>query len=119
MDPRPDLTMDDVWTLLLLSLAMLVGCYLAGSIPLAFSLSEVSFSKNESLPQNHHDHTQQYRHHLISHAACGFACSCDFGCSVACEFTLSGVKRICFFLFDILQINILRMVQVIPPNNSR
>ncbi|KAJ8308709.1 hypothetical protein KUTeg_013583 [Tegillarca granosa] len=32
--------MDDIWTLLLLSLAMLVGCYLAGIIPLAISLSE-------------------------------------------------------------------------------
>ena len=36
-----ELNMDDMWTLLLLSLAMLVGCYLAGSIPLACSLSEV------------------------------------------------------------------------------
>ncbi len=35
--------MSDVWTLLGLCLAMLVGCYLAGSIPLAFSLSEVSY----------------------------------------------------------------------------
>lgn len=33
--------MDDVWTLLLLSFAMLVGCYLAGIIPLAINLSEV------------------------------------------------------------------------------
>ena len=33
--------MDETWTLILLSLAMLVGCYLAGSIPLAMSLSEV------------------------------------------------------------------------------
>lgn len=38
-----EINMDDVWTLLLLSLAMLVGCYLAGSIPLAFSLSEVTY----------------------------------------------------------------------------
>ena len=36
-----ELNMDDMWTLLLLSLAILVGCYLAGSIPLACSLSEV------------------------------------------------------------------------------
>lgn len=33
-------TMDDTGTLLLLSLAMLVGCYLAGSVPLTISLSE-------------------------------------------------------------------------------
>ena len=33
--------MDETFTLILLSLAMLVGCYLAGSIPLAFSFSEV------------------------------------------------------------------------------
>jgi len=32
--------MDDMWTLLLLSFAMLVGCYLAGAVPLAFSLSD-------------------------------------------------------------------------------
>lgn len=32
--------MDDIWTLLLLSLAMLVGCYLAGIIPLAINFSE-------------------------------------------------------------------------------
>ncbi|ESO10875.1 hypothetical protein HELRODRAFT_167387 [Helobdella robusta] len=32
--------MDETWTLILLSLAMLIGCYLAGSIPLAISLSE-------------------------------------------------------------------------------
>ncbi|XP_070577512.1 zinc transporter ZIP9-like [Ptychodera flava] len=32
--------MDDFWRLLLLSLAMLIGCYLAGSIPLAINLSE-------------------------------------------------------------------------------
>ena len=33
--------MEELWTLLGLSLAMLVGCYLAGSIPLACTLSEV------------------------------------------------------------------------------
>ena len=33
--------MDDVATLLSLSFAMLVGCYLAGVIPLTISLSEV------------------------------------------------------------------------------
>ncbi|KAK2160276.1 hypothetical protein LSH36_137g07059 [Paralvinella palmiformis] len=33
-------TMDDTSTLLLLSFAMLVGCYLAGSVPLTISLSE-------------------------------------------------------------------------------
>lgn len=33
-------TMDDLWTLILLSLAMLVGCYLAGAVPLAFNLSD-------------------------------------------------------------------------------
>ncbi|XP_076463398.1 zinc transporter ZIP9-like [Babylonia areolata] len=32
--------MDEIWTLLLLSLAMLVGCYLVGVIPLTVSLSE-------------------------------------------------------------------------------
>ncbi|XP_002732977.1 zinc transporter ZIP9-like [Saccoglossus kowalevskii] len=32
--------MDDFWRLVLLSLAMLIGCYLAGSIPLAINLSE-------------------------------------------------------------------------------
>jgi len=32
--------MDDMWTLLLLSFAMLVGCYLAGAVPLAFNLSD-------------------------------------------------------------------------------
>ncbi|XP_046550933.1 zinc transporter ZIP9-B-like [Haliotis rubra] len=32
--------MDELWTLILLSLAMLVGCYLAGIIPLAFTFSE-------------------------------------------------------------------------------
>ncbi|ESO85664.1 hypothetical protein LOTGIDRAFT_177546 [Lottia gigantea] len=32
--------MDDIVTLILLSLAMLVGCYLSGIIPLAFTLSE-------------------------------------------------------------------------------
>ncbi|XP_076443007.1 zinc transporter ZIP9-like [Babylonia areolata] len=32
--------MDDIWTLISLSLAMLVGCYLAGAIPLTFKLSE-------------------------------------------------------------------------------
>ena len=34
--------MEESGTIFLLSLAMLVGCYLAGSIPLAFSFSEVS-----------------------------------------------------------------------------
>jgi len=32
--------MDDMWTLIMLSLAMLVGCYLAGAVPLAFNLSD-------------------------------------------------------------------------------
>lgn len=32
--------MDNFWTLIALSLAMLIGCYLAGAIPLAVSLSE-------------------------------------------------------------------------------
>lgn len=32
--------MDETWTLILLSLAMLIGCYLAGSVPLAFTMSE-------------------------------------------------------------------------------
>ena len=32
--------MDDMWTLSLLSFAMLVGCYLAGAVPLAFNLSD-------------------------------------------------------------------------------
>jgi len=32
--------MDDTWTLILLSFAMLVGCYLAGVVPLAFNLSD-------------------------------------------------------------------------------
>ncbi|XP_064621779.1 zinc transporter ZIP9-A-like [Lineus longissimus] len=32
--------MDDFWTVILLSIAMLIGCYLAGSIPLAVSFSE-------------------------------------------------------------------------------
>lgn len=32
--------MDEALTLILLSLAMLVGCYLAGSVPLAFTMSE-------------------------------------------------------------------------------
>lgn len=32
--------MDEVWTLILLCLAMLVGCYLSGIIPLAISFSE-------------------------------------------------------------------------------
>ena len=34
------LKMDDMWTLILLSFAMLVGCYLAGAVPLAFNLSD-------------------------------------------------------------------------------
>ena len=34
--------MDDVWTLLLLSLSMLIGCYVAGCIPLAITMSEVT-----------------------------------------------------------------------------
>ncbi|KAH3853328.1 zinc transporter ZIP9-B-like isoform X1 [Dreissena polymorpha] len=32
--------MDDIWTLLVLSLAMLIGCYLSGIIPLSVNLSE-------------------------------------------------------------------------------
>jgi solute carrier family 39 (zinc transporter), member 9 len=32
--------MDETLTLILLSLAMLIGCYLAGSVPLAFTMSE-------------------------------------------------------------------------------
>lgn len=32
--------MDDLWTLILLSLAMLIGCYIAGIIPLSITLSE-------------------------------------------------------------------------------
>ncbi|WAR20192.1 S399A-like protein, partial [Mya arenaria] len=32
--------MDDIWTLILLSLAMLIGCYLSGMIPLAINFSE-------------------------------------------------------------------------------
>lgn len=34
--------MDDLWTLILLSLSMLIGCYIAGIIPLSITLSEVS-----------------------------------------------------------------------------
>jgi len=41
--------MDDILTILLLSLAMLVGCYLSGMIPLAISLSEVTFDSTEIL----------------------------------------------------------------------
>jgi len=33
--------MDEFWILMLLSLAMFIGCYAAGSIPLALTLSEV------------------------------------------------------------------------------
>ena len=36
--------MDDVSRLFGLSLCMFVGCYLAGAIPLAFTMSEVSLS---------------------------------------------------------------------------
>lgn len=36
--------MDDVFTLILLSVAMLIGCYLAGAIPLTVTLSEVTVS---------------------------------------------------------------------------
>ena len=61
--------------------------------------------------------TKQFRHHLISHAACKFACSCDFECSVACEFTLSGVKELLFSFLTFYKL-ILRMMQVIPQNNS-
>lgn len=32
--------MDDLWTLILLSLAMLIGCYIAGIIPLSITFSE-------------------------------------------------------------------------------
>lgn len=32
--------MDDLWTLVLLSLSMLIGCYIAGIIPLSITLSE-------------------------------------------------------------------------------
>jgi len=32
--------MDDMWTLIVLSFAMLIGCYLAGAVPLAFNLSD-------------------------------------------------------------------------------
>lgn len=32
--------MDEIWTLILLSVAMLIGCYLSGLIPLAFTFSE-------------------------------------------------------------------------------
>lgn len=32
--------MDDLWTLILLSLSMLIGCYIAGIIPLSITLSE-------------------------------------------------------------------------------
>lgn len=35
--------MDDFSSISLLSLAMLVGCYVAGTIPLAVNFSEVSF----------------------------------------------------------------------------
>lgn len=34
--------MDEFWRLVLLAVAMFIGCYLAGSIPLVLSLSEVS-----------------------------------------------------------------------------
>ena len=36
--------MDELWRLILLSLAMFGGCYLAGSIPLVLTLSEVRLS---------------------------------------------------------------------------
>lgn len=39
--------MDDLWTLILLSLAMLIGCYVAGMIPLSITLSEVLLQKIE------------------------------------------------------------------------
>ncbi|KAL8621488.1 hypothetical protein ACOMHN_058249 [Nucella lapillus] len=32
--------MDDIWTLVSLSLAMLIGCYISGAVPLTFTLSE-------------------------------------------------------------------------------
>ncbi len=35
--------MDDFWRLVSLSLAMFIGCYAAGAIPLALTLSEVRF----------------------------------------------------------------------------
>ena len=37
--------MDDVGRLFGLSFCMFVGCYVAGAIPLAFTMSEVSFKK--------------------------------------------------------------------------
>lgn len=39
------LEMDDVSRLFGLSFCMFVGCYVAGAIPLAFTMSEVSFKK--------------------------------------------------------------------------
>lgn len=43
------LEMDDVTRLFGLSFCMLVGCYVAGAIPLAFAMSEVSFTVREIL----------------------------------------------------------------------
>jgi hypothetical protein len=40
------MSMDDFTSISLLSLAMLVGCYVAGTIPLAVNFSEVSSNSN-------------------------------------------------------------------------
>ena len=51
--------MDEIWTLLLLSLAMLIGCYLSGLIPLAITFSEVHFFFNFSNSWSNHRHLSQ------------------------------------------------------------
>lgn len=42
--------MDDFLSISLLSLAMLIGCYVAGIIPLAVNFSEVRKGRSEHLP---------------------------------------------------------------------
>ena len=42
--------MDDVWLLALLCLAMLLGCFVAGTVPLVFSMSEVSLWSESNNP---------------------------------------------------------------------
>ena len=60
--------MDDIWILVLLSVAMFVGCYVAGSIPLALTLSEVLFAPS------------RFNHDLGE----GVTISCVYACMCVC-----------------------------------
>ena len=64
---RSALVMDDFWRLVVLSLSMFIGCYVAGSIPLILSLSEVRRVRTHTHARHHQEYAFILLGRLLTH----------------------------------------------------